>query len=117
MLKFKCLKFSFRFTNLPSYSNHLTCSVCSNIFNKPTCTNCQHVFCKDCIIKVMQSKNPTCPICRQIIIYLDNDVIITSIINDLQVFCSNHCCSWKGIRIKLEDHLKQCDFDEKKITI
>jgi hypothetical protein len=51
-------------------SNHgniiRTCSIClDNIeLNKITITNCNHVYCKGCILKNMQLSNK-CPLCRQ----------------------------------------------------
>ena len=44
-----------------------TCCLCLEILDRPTITNCQHIFCHDCIKKSMEFKNK-CPMCRSTLI-------------------------------------------------
>ncbi|KAF6820228.1 rad5-like protein (SNF2 family domain-containing protein) [Colletotrichum sojae] len=39
------------------------CAVCLDTLNKPVITHCKHVFCRDCISKVIQTQHK-CPMCR-----------------------------------------------------
>ncbi|XP_065915883.1 E3 ubiquitin-protein ligase RNF166-like [Dysidea avara] len=44
-----------------------TCRVCFEVFKKPATVSCGHVFCLDCLMKLM-TENPTnlqCPMCRK----------------------------------------------------
>ena len=41
----------------------LICCICANVFEDPTESPCQHVFCRECISRWLQDKN-TCPTCR-----------------------------------------------------
>lgn len=43
-----------------------TCCLCLEILDRPTITNCQHIFCHDCIKKSMEFKNK-CPMCRTVL--------------------------------------------------
>ncbi|XP_022171585.1 pre-mRNA-splicing factor CWC24-like [Myzus persicae] len=44
--------------------NDLTCSICFDIFEKPSVLKCNHVFCFKCIHNWMRT-NKSCPICRR----------------------------------------------------
>ncbi|CAH1731573.1 uncharacterized protein LOC114128054 isoform X1 [Aphis gossypii] len=52
----------------------LTCSICFDIFEKPSELNCSHVFCFKCVKNWMRN-NRSCPICRRII--MDPPVVCT----------------------------------------
>jgi hypothetical protein len=43
------------------------------------------------------------------------DLIAFNIINDMQVACINKDCPWKSTLSELENHIKYCFLDEKKI--
>ncbi|KAL5238691.1 hypothetical protein ACI65C_006101, partial [Semiaphis heraclei] len=45
----------------------LTCSICFEIFEKPSELKCSHVFCFKCIKHWMRN-NKSCPMCRRITI-------------------------------------------------
>ena len=41
------------------------CPVCLDIMHKKCYTRCNHMFCQECIVKVLQSNNDDiCPVCR-----------------------------------------------------
>ncbi|XP_067650957.1 protein wech-like [Haliotis asinina] len=52
--------------------NHLTCAICTNVFTDPATLECNHTFCKTCLLKytkthpeAIQAKSIHCPSCRQ----------------------------------------------------
>ncbi|XP_060607888.1 RING finger protein nhl-1-like [Ruditapes philippinarum] len=50
----------------------LTCSICIEIFENPKMFPCQHSFCKDCLLSIIENKNKvSCPLCRKEIL-IDN---------------------------------------------
>ncbi|XP_060847007.1 RING finger protein 151-like isoform X2 [Rhopalosiphum padi] len=55
-------------------NNDLTCSICFDVFEKPSELNCSHVFCFKCVKNWMRN-NRSCPICRRTI--LDSPVVCT----------------------------------------
>ncbi|XP_071081919.1 tripartite motif-containing protein 3-like [Haliotis cracherodii] len=53
--------------------NHLTCVICSEVFTAPATLQCNHTFCKSCLLKyintqpeAVQAKSIPCPSCRQL---------------------------------------------------
>ena len=55
-----------------------------------------------------------CPICRTP--YRKNQLVRNQLayqlINDLQIFCSNRGCAWKGPTEQLKQHLPNCQFGD-----
>ncbi|XP_046564864.1 tripartite motif-containing protein 42-like [Haliotis rubra] len=52
--------------------NHLTCDICTKVFTDPATLQCNHTFCKSCLLKytktqseAIQAKSIPCPFCRQ----------------------------------------------------
>ncbi|XP_048239480.1 tripartite motif-containing protein 2-like isoform X1 [Haliotis rufescens] len=52
--------------------NHLTCVICTEVFTDPATLECNHTFCKSCLLKytntqpdAIQAKCIPCPSCRQ----------------------------------------------------
>ncbi|XP_046338222.2 transcription intermediary factor 1-beta-like [Haliotis rufescens] len=52
--------------------NHLTCGICTEVFRDPATLQCNHTFCKCCLLKytktqteATQAKSIRCPSCRQ----------------------------------------------------
>ncbi|XP_048239035.1 uncharacterized protein LOC124136065 [Haliotis rufescens] len=52
--------------------NHLTCVICSEVFTDPATLQCNHTFCKSCLLKyintqpeAVQARSIPCPSCRQ----------------------------------------------------
>ncbi|XP_046557337.1 E3 ubiquitin-protein ligase TRIM13-like [Haliotis rubra] len=53
--------------------HHLTCVICTEVFTDPTTLQCNHTFCKSCLLKytntqpeAIQAKSIPCPSCRQL---------------------------------------------------
>ncbi|XP_046374016.2 E3 ubiquitin/ISG15 ligase TRIM25-like [Haliotis rufescens] len=53
--------------------NHLTCVICTEVFTDPATLQCNHTFCKSCLLKytktqpeAVQAKSIPCPSCRQL---------------------------------------------------
>lgn len=55
--------------DLISYKNE--CVICFEIIEKELKFNCQHHFCKDCILKWIKIGQTTCPVCRDNIIFIN----------------------------------------------
>ena len=108
-----------KFVEPTAISKHLSCPICREIFDDPIRITCGHTFCHECLDKYEDDAGyiPPCPICRTnyIQIYSGKDLIAQSIINDSYVFCINDCCPWKGKLGDLNDHLKNCIFNSKKL--
>ena len=47
------------------------CVICFEIIEKELKFNCQHYFCKDCILKWIKREQTTCPVCRDNIIFIN----------------------------------------------
>lgn len=57
------------FVTIPEWAN---CSICSDLFDEPVqWPNCEHVFCKSCVIRLLTYGHRECPMCRGV---LPNDV-------------------------------------------
>mmetsp|Transcript_16693 Transcript_16693/g.18903 ORF Transcript_16693/g.18903 Transcript_16693/m.18903 type:complete len:527 (-) Transcript_16693:2752-4332(-) len=55
-------KMSFKAT-LSKLGNEMTCSICTELFVRPTILSCGHTFCRKCISKWLRS-SLKCPLCR-----------------------------------------------------
>lgn len=104
------------FINLSNVSKYLYCVICREIFNDPHRLQCGHTFCKECIVKWAKMKSG-CPICRSYFNVHDiqRDLVGYNMVNELEVYCNNRGCPWKSSLQNLNEHLKQCYFDPKKI--
>lgn len=104
------------FINLSNVSKYLYCSICRDIFNDPCRLHCGHTFCKGCIVQWAKMKSG-CPICRSYFNVSDiqRDLVGYNMVNELEVYCNNSGCPWKSSLQNLNEHLKQCYFDPKKI--
>lgn len=105
---------SVKFVEREKISIYLTCQICLNIFDNPHRVTCGHTFCKKCLDKYRKTST-NCPACRNNYEhkYTGKDLIAQSIINDLQVYCINEGCPWKGRLYELENHCKNCILDPK----
>lgn len=57
------------FVTVPEWAN---CSICSDLFDEPVLwPNCDHVFCKSCVVRLLNYGHRECPMCRSM---LPNDV-------------------------------------------
>ena len=96
-----------KFVYINDVSKFLYCPICGDIFRNPIrLENCGHTYCWSCIFKWFKY-NKYCPICRAIFTEKDikADIIATNIINDLEIYCTNSGCPWKGKVMKLSLHL------------
>ena len=107
-----------KFVNLTDVSKHLYCCICEEIFVKPIrIKECGHTFCKKCL-KSWEKYSKNCPLCRKNFVFKNTkrDIIAYNIINDLEVFCNNDNCPWKGKLVELKKHLKKCNMDSSKMN-
>ena len=105
-----------KFVNLEDVSSYLYCIICGEIFKEPVRLYCGHTFCKECI-NDWSKKNSICPLCRLNfnIDCIQRDLIGYNMVNELLVYCVNNGCCWKDKLINLKEHVKQCNFDPKKM--
>ena len=111
-------KISPKFVNLTSVSKYLFCCICEEIFNNPVrIKECGHTFCKSCL-KKWEKYSKNCPLCRNKFIFknIKRDNIAYNIINDLEVFCNNDNCPWKGKLSNLKKHIKKCNMNPSQIN-
>ena len=106
-----------KFVCLDDVSKFLYCSICDDIFRDPVRLKlCGHTFCNNCILK-WSTHNANCPLCRVKFIYEDIkiDLIATNIINDLEIYCINLGCPWKGQLKDFSYHLQNCYFNPNEV--
>ncbi|KAM4612118.1 E3 ubiquitin-protein ligase TRIM21-like [Polymixia lowei] len=48
-----------------SLEQHLTCSICMEVFEKPVTTVCGHSFCESCLRRNILHNDQACPLCKQ----------------------------------------------------
>ena len=105
----------------------LECPVCLDIFGinqshikAPKVLKCGDTICKECLVTKLENSKEQfflCPLCREKFKGDDIriDLIATNIINDLEIYCINLGCPWKG---KLKDfscHLQNCYFNPNEV--
>ena len=106
-----------KFVCLDDVSKFLYCSICDDIFRNPVrLKSCGHTFCYNCILK-WSNHNANCPLCREKFKYDDIriDLIATNIINDLEIYCVNLGCPWKGKLRDFSEHLENCYFNPNEV--
>jgi hypothetical protein len=85
------------------------CDLCKGVFHHTTTDDCGHFYCKECILKSLETSN-ICPLNPSNIIKSENlkhVPFIDSIINKQQIYCKNRgrVCTWVGEVIELSKHL------------
>lgn len=106
-----------KFVCLDNVSKFLYCSICDEIFRNPIrLKSCGHTYCMKCILE-WSRHNLNCPLCRQNFTEDDikTDILANDIINDLEIYCINSGCPWKGKLMDLEVHLQKCFFNPNEI--
>ena len=106
-----------KFVSLDNVSKFLYCSICDDIFRNPIrLKTCGHTYCIYCILEWCKH-NTNCPLCRVEFTEKDirTDIIATNIINDLEIYCVNAGCPWKGKLKDFSRHLKTCFFNPNEI--
>lgn len=102
-------------------TEHLSCPICQQPFLEPLTTICGHTFCKSCIYECFKAFNHnrnddlkgSCPLDRtpldpsNVNDLFPTPLLVTNLIDDLQVSCLNHerGCEWTGCRWELEHHV------------
>lgn len=96
----------------PCLNEHLTCSICMNLFNKPYSSECGHIFCKSCVLNWAKTSK-SCPVCRNPISRISRAIVIENILDDMQVFCiyDEFGCPWEGKKKELQKHLDSCPLE------
>ncbi|KAM3929177.1 E3 ubiquitin-protein ligase RNF138 [Leptodactylus fuscus] len=88
------------------------CSVCQEIFQTPVRTqDCQHVFCRKCLLKAIKVTGAHCPFCRGELRKWERSMPLRA--SDLEMKMRNHSldCTYCGKRVKLSYmrlHYKAC---------
>ena len=106
-----------KFVCLDNVSKFLYCSICDDIFRNPIrLKTCGHTFCLNCIVQWAQH-NLNCPLCRENFTDIDirRDLIASNIINDLEIYCVNKGCPWKGKLKDFDNHLSKCYFNPNEV--
>ena len=106
-----------KFVCLDNVSKFLYCSICDDIFRNPVrLKTCGHTYCLNCIIQWARH-NLNCPLCRVSFTDTDikKDIIATNIINDLEIYCVNLGCPWKGKLKDFSAHLNNCYFNPNEV--
>ena len=61
----------------------LECAICMEILFEPHELDvCKHVFCRPCLIRLLQAGEPRCPLCRAV--FLESNALISLALIDLQ---------------------------------
>ena len=101
--------------------DELVCPICHNLLDEPQqTTHCGHIFCKKCLVELVRSNGPQtvslvmagtlhkqpvkCPTCRTSCDGWFEDKSVNRKVRNVEVFCSNPSCEWKGSLCQLEDH-------------
>ena len=110
---------SSRFTQ--EISEELLCSICSEVLKDAITTDCEHLFCRQCIMDWL-SVNRTCPIDR---LYITGRNIraaprvIRNLLGKLDIRCDYNCdgCQTVVPLDGLEKHVNDCFYNPKKRLI
>lgn len=98
--------FNTKFTeDAQEYSLHEHCSLCLLIFREPYQVSCcGKRYCKLCIERV-RSKWQQCPNCYKDDFVIFHDKGFQHSLYEVEVYCSEDGCEWKGELGQLESHL------------
>lgn len=103
------------FCEVARISKHLVCSICQEVFNDPQQPPCQHTFCLGCVQKWTENHRAAtvpCPVCRTSFRTKDlrKNLLAFQLINELEMFCCNRGCEWRGSLEQISNHLPECIF-------
>ena len=104
----------------------LLCPICRDLLDEPQqTTDCGHIFCKKCLVALVQGNQShgdgsqtvsvvmagtlhqqplKCPTCRTSCEGWFEDKNVNHKVRNVEVFCSNPSCEWKGSLCQLDDH-------------
>lgn len=99
----------------PVPDEELVCSICQSVFCDPVQSPCRHVFCRNCIVKWLES-NRNCPICRKRTTKSTiKEVVplVKNMIMKLTLRCHNSemGCEERFSLENCESHVKDCVFE------
>ena len=94
----------------------LICAICLEVPSTPVVTNCNHVFCKNCILESheRQKGTKTCPVCRceseKVQALEIGSPLAHRIWSCIAVKCEHHSegCCWTGSIGDYASHKKTC---------
>ena len=99
----------------------LVCAICRELVDGPQQTTpCGHMFCKMCLVALVREDDSkgialvkkgtmyehpvTCPMCRTSCSGWFEDKNADRRVKDIEIFCPNGSCEWKGSLCRLDDH-------------
>lgn len=99
----------------PPPDEELVCSVCRGVFCDPVQSPCNHVFCRNCLTKWLETSR-TCPICRKRTTRSSVQEVVPLIRNmilKLSLHCRNseNGCSERFSLEGCESHMKVCTYE------
>ena len=98
--------------------DHLSCTICLEVFVDPQKISCSHSFCKSCLKGWMRS-GKECPVCRKKITKVEDATKVQKEIDSLSVMCRFINCAWIGSKSSIDLHENECVFSplktEKKV--
>ena len=91
------------------------CSICYNVLKEPMmCRNNEHLFCRDCITKHLNTNSHTCPECNEDLTVetLRRARLASNILSRLKIKCDySHRGCQEFIRLEeLDSHVENCGF-------
>ena len=117
----------------------LECPICQDLSEEPQQTTpCGHMFCKKCLMAHAREDNSqeitlvkkgtmyeypvTCPICRTSCSGWFEDENANRRVKNIEIFCPNRPCEWKGSLCRLDDHkagrgCKGCQYEPVSCTL
>lgn len=88
-------------------AENLMCPVCLGLVWDPIkCRNCDQIFCKTCLVKIL-NKTGLCPM-RCHFLALEIDRIVKNILDNIEVKCLNKDCKERMHYSQLQSHYFEC---------
>ena len=94
----------------------LECPICKDLLEEPQQTTpCGHLYCKKCLVALVRTdalvkkgtmyEHPVeCPVCRTLCSGWFEDKNVDRSVKNIEIFCPNRSCEWKGSLCRLDDH-------------
>ena len=89
----------------------ITCPICENlIWDIVDCSKCGNLFCRNCIDKVINQVNDSCPICRNNPFQSTGCKALTKMFSNIKLTCPNSPCKQKIEYTDYLSHQKKCKY-------